>query len=177
MEDDQNGRRPKWKTTKMEDDQNGRRPKWQTTKMENNKMEDEKNRRQPKLKMTTMEDHQIEDDRNGRRPKWNMTKMEHDQNGRQPKWKTTKMEDDQNGRRLKLNIMTNDKDELELLITRRLILKMKLIIFPKIVQSFIANFLVHRMQDVLQSSTSKRMPKRSPMLLLLPKMIKILGYN
>merc|ERR1711895_144757 len=34
MEDDQNGRRPKWKTTKMEDDQNGRRPKWKTTKME-----------------------------------------------------------------------------------------------------------------------------------------------
>ena len=27
MEDDQNGRRPKWKTTKMEDDRNGRRPK------------------------------------------------------------------------------------------------------------------------------------------------------
>ena len=25
MEDDQNGRPPKWKTTKMEDDQNGRR--------------------------------------------------------------------------------------------------------------------------------------------------------
>ena len=25
MEDDQNGRRPKWKTTKMEDDQNGSR--------------------------------------------------------------------------------------------------------------------------------------------------------
>ena len=24
MEDDQNGRQPKWKTTKMEDDQNGR---------------------------------------------------------------------------------------------------------------------------------------------------------
>merc|ERR1711947_40615 len=36
MEDDltQNGRRPKWKTTKMEDDQNGKRPKWKTTKME-----------------------------------------------------------------------------------------------------------------------------------------------
>merc|ERR1712002_91067 len=36
MKDDltQNGRRPKWKTTKMEDDQNGRRPKWKTTKME-----------------------------------------------------------------------------------------------------------------------------------------------
>ena len=31
---DQNGRQPKWKTTKMEDDQNGRRPKWKTTKME-----------------------------------------------------------------------------------------------------------------------------------------------
>ena len=28
MEDDQNGRRLKWKTTKMEDDQNGRGPKW-----------------------------------------------------------------------------------------------------------------------------------------------------
>ena len=36
MEDDQNGRRPKWKTTKMEDDQFGRRPKWKMTKMEDN---------------------------------------------------------------------------------------------------------------------------------------------
>merc|ERR1711888_4249 len=71
MEDDQNGRRPKWKTTKMEDDQNGRRPKWKTTKME--------------------------DDQNGRRSKWKTTKIEDDQNGRQTKWKTTKMEDDQNG--------------------------------------------------------------------------------
>ena len=43
MQDDQNGRRPKWKMTKMEDDQNQRRPKWKTTK--------------------------IEDDQNGRRPK------------------------------------------------------------------------------------------------------------
>ena len=34
MEDDQNGRRPKWKTNKMKDDQNERRPKWKTTKME-----------------------------------------------------------------------------------------------------------------------------------------------
>merc|ERR1711888_12729 len=50
MEDDQNGRRPKWTTTKMEDDQNGRRPKWKTTKME--------------------------DDQNGRRPKWKTTKIE-----------------------------------------------------------------------------------------------------
>merc|ERR1712215_644175 len=33
IENDQNGRRPKWKTTKMEDDQNGRRPKWKMTKM------------------------------------------------------------------------------------------------------------------------------------------------
>ena len=30
MEEDQNGRRPKGKTTKKEDDQNGRRPKWET---------------------------------------------------------------------------------------------------------------------------------------------------
>merc|ERR1711895_426458 len=56
MEDDQNGRRPKWKTTKMENDQNGRRPKWKTTKME--------------------------DKQNGRRPKWKMNKMEDDQNVR-----------------------------------------------------------------------------------------------
>ena len=34
MEADQNGRRPKWKTTKMEDDQNGRLPKLKTTKNE-----------------------------------------------------------------------------------------------------------------------------------------------
>ena len=30
---DQNGKQPKWKTTKMEDDQNGRRAKWKMTKM------------------------------------------------------------------------------------------------------------------------------------------------
>ena len=30
MEDDRNGRQPKWKMTK---DQNGRRPKWKTTRM------------------------------------------------------------------------------------------------------------------------------------------------
>merc|ERR1711895_67533 len=65
MEDNQNGRRPQWKTTKMEDGKNGRRPKWKTTKME--------------------------DDQNGRRPKWKTTKMEDDQNGKQPKWKTNKM--------------------------------------------------------------------------------------
>ena len=34
MEDDQIGRQPKWKTTKIEDNQNGRQPKWKTTKME-----------------------------------------------------------------------------------------------------------------------------------------------
>ena len=55
MEDDQNGRVPKWKRTKMEDDQNVRRPKWKTTKMEH--------------------------DRNGTQPKWNTTKKEDDQNG------------------------------------------------------------------------------------------------
>ena len=31
MEEDQNGRRPKWKTTKMEDDQNGGRGKLRLT--------------------------------------------------------------------------------------------------------------------------------------------------
>ena len=50
MEDDQNGRKTKWKITKMEDDQNGRRTKWKMTKME--------------------------DDQNGRRPKWKTMKME-----------------------------------------------------------------------------------------------------
>ena len=40
MEDDQNGRRPKWKTTKMEDHLNERRPKLKTTSMEVNKIED-----------------------------------------------------------------------------------------------------------------------------------------
>ena len=43
MEDDQNRRRPKWKTTKMKDDQNGRRPKLKTTKME-----DDQNGRRPR---------------------------------------------------------------------------------------------------------------------------------
>ena len=43
MEDEQNGRRPKWKATKMEDNQNGRRPKWKTTKMEDDQMEDDQN--------------------------------------------------------------------------------------------------------------------------------------
>ena len=33
MEDDQIGRRLKWKTTKMEDDQNGKRPKIMTNKI------------------------------------------------------------------------------------------------------------------------------------------------
>ena len=49
MEDDQNGRQPKWKTTKMKDAQNEKQ----------NKMEDDK----------------MEDDKNGRRPKWKTTKI------------------------------------------------------------------------------------------------------
>ena len=65
MDEDQNGRRPEWKTTKMEDDQNGRRPKCKTTK--------------------------IEDNQTGRRPKWKMTKMENDYDGRWPRLNTTKM--------------------------------------------------------------------------------------
>ena len=38
MEDDQNGRQPKWKTTNMEDDQNGRLKQWKTTKMEDERL-------------------------------------------------------------------------------------------------------------------------------------------
>ena len=38
MKQDQNGRRQKWKTTKIEDDQIGRYPKWNMTKMEDAKM-------------------------------------------------------------------------------------------------------------------------------------------
>ena len=34
MEDDQNGRRPKWKTTQIEDDPNGRQHKWKMIQME-----------------------------------------------------------------------------------------------------------------------------------------------
>ena len=75
MDDDQNVRRPKWKTTKTKDDQNGRRPKWKTTKMEH--------------------------DQNGRRPKWKTTKMESNQNGTRPKWRNIKIEDNKNVRRLK----------------------------------------------------------------------------
>ena len=33
MEDNQNGRQPKWKTAKIEDGQNERRPEWKMTKM------------------------------------------------------------------------------------------------------------------------------------------------
>ena len=42
MEDDQKGRRPKWKTNKMVDDPNRIRPEWKTTKK--------------KIKVTKMED-------------------------------------------------------------------------------------------------------------------------
>merc|ERR1712215_323723 len=55
IEDNRNGRRPKWKKTEMEDDRNRRQPKWKTTKME--------------------------DDRNGRRPEWKTTKTEDNKNG------------------------------------------------------------------------------------------------
>ena len=60
MED---GRRPKWKMTKMEDDLNEKRPKCKTTKME--------------------------DDQNERRPKWKTTKIEDDQNVRIEKARVT----------------------------------------------------------------------------------------
>ena len=35
MEDDQTGRQPNWKTTKLEDDKTGRGPKGKTTKIGN----------------------------------------------------------------------------------------------------------------------------------------------
>ena len=41
MEDDHNGRRPKWKTIKMKDNQNGRRLKWKMTKVEDDQIEDD----------------------------------------------------------------------------------------------------------------------------------------
>ena len=50
MNDDQIGRRLKWKTTKMEDNKNGRQPKWKT-----NRVEDDKNGRNPKCRTTKME--------------------------------------------------------------------------------------------------------------------------
>ena len=46
MEDDQNGRRPKWKMTKMENDQNGRRQKRRAAKIE-----DDQNERRLEWKM------------------------------------------------------------------------------------------------------------------------------
>ena len=45
MEDDLNGRQPKWKMIKMEDNQNGRYPKWKMTKMEDNQSKDNQNGR------------------------------------------------------------------------------------------------------------------------------------
>ena len=39
MEEHQNKRTPKWKTTNMEDDQNGDRPKWKMTKMEDDQFQ------------------------------------------------------------------------------------------------------------------------------------------
>ena len=58
MEEDQNERRPKWKTTKMEGDQNRRRPKLKmqrarkltpiSTSTGRMNMKDDQNERQPK---------------------------------------------------------------------------------------------------------------------------------
>ena len=84
MEEDPNGRGPKWKMTQMEYDPNGRRPTWKTTQME-----DDPNGSQPKWKTT-----QMEDDTNGRGPKWKMTQMDDDPNGRGPKWMMTQMDED-----------------------------------------------------------------------------------
>ena len=46
--------------TKTEENQNGRRKKWKMTKMEDDQMEDYQNGRQPKLKMAKLEDDQNE---------------------------------------------------------------------------------------------------------------------
>ena len=43
MEDDQNGRQPKMKTTKHEDDQRWGRPKMKTTKNQDEQNDDDKN--------------------------------------------------------------------------------------------------------------------------------------
>ena len=56
MEDEQIGRRPKWKTTKikttkMEDDQNGRQAKWKTTKIEDNQYGTEIKWKQRRIKL------------------------------------------------------------------------------------------------------------------------------
>ena len=59
MEDDLNGRQPKWKTTSIEYNPNGRRPQGE----------------QPQQNETSM--------------KWKEASVENYQNGRQPKWKTT----------------------------------------------------------------------------------------
>ena len=45
MGDNQNGRKPKWKATKMEDNQNCRQPKLKTTTMEYEKLEADQNGR------------------------------------------------------------------------------------------------------------------------------------
>ena len=52
MEDDQKGRRPKWKKVKMEDDKNGRR-----SKCKMNQMDDYQNESQ-NLRPTKIEDDQ-----------------------------------------------------------------------------------------------------------------------
>ena len=66
MEEDQNGRQPKLKTTKMEDDQNGRRPKGKKTK----------NERRLKWMATKVEIFEI-------------SLKEYNLNGRLSNWKTT----------------------------------------------------------------------------------------
>ena len=42
----------------MKNDQNGKRPKWKTTKMKKTKMEDDQNERLPRWKLTKMDDDQ-----------------------------------------------------------------------------------------------------------------------
>ena len=92
MEDDQNGRRPKWKTTKMEAEQNGR-------------LNILSQPNQPELNILSKPNQlQLNILLQPNQPELDILsqpKLEDDHNGRWPKWKTTKMEDDQKQRRQK----------------------------------------------------------------------------
>ena len=74
MEDDQYGRRPKWKTNKMVENKNGRQEHYP-----------------PALLWTVNTSKLILVSKCDFGPKLKTTKMEDDQNGRRPKWKTTKI--------------------------------------------------------------------------------------
>ena len=65
MEEDLNGRQPKWKTTSMEDDLNGRHPQLKMTSMEDNLNGIRLKWKQPKGKNPSIEEYLI-----GSQPQW-----------------------------------------------------------------------------------------------------------